>query len=106
MSRSGWMAPLILILPLWPCVGQQEGVRRVVAYKTREDIRIDGVLSEAVWQAAPPIGELVQREPRPGQPASEPTEVRVAYNDNALFIAVRCRDSQPDRLRATQMQRD
>lgn len=78
----------------------------MVAYRTREDIRIDGALSEAVWQAAPPIGELVQREPRPGQPASEPTEVRVAYNDDALFIAVRCRDSQPDRLRATQMQRD
>ncbi len=100
------MAAFVLFLLVWPCAGQQEGVRHVAAYRTREDIRIDGALSEAVWQAAPLIGELVQREPRPGQPASEPTEVRVAYNDDALFIAVRCRDSQPDRLRATEMRRD
>jgi len=81
-------------------------VRRVEAHRTKEDIRIDGILSEAAWQAAKPIGELVQREPRPGERPSEPTEVRVAYNDDALFVAVRCLDSQMDRLRSTETRRD
>ena len=106
MFRLGWLALLVCILFVWPCTGQQEGVRRVAAYRTKEDMRVDGLLNEAAWRAAEPIGELVQREPREGQPPSEPTDVRVAYNDDALFIAVRCSDSQADRLRSTQMRRD
>ena len=94
------------MLLAWPLAAQPGTVRRVKAYRTTEDVRIDGVLNEAVWRAAEPIGELVQREPREGGRPSEPTEVRVAYNDDALFIAVRCRDSQVDRLRSTQMRRD
>jgi len=78
----------------------------VDALRTKEDVRIDGVLNETFWQAAAPIGDLVQREPRPGERPSEPTEVRVAYDSDALYIAVRCLDSQPDRLRSTQMRRD
>lgn len=86
--------------------GQTEEARRAVAYRTSEHIRIDGVLSEKTWREAKPIGAFVQREPQPGAPPSEPTEVRIAYNDSALFLAVSCRDSRKDLLRATQMRRD
>ncbi len=85
---------------------QEDTARQTIALRTSERIRIDGVLNERVWLEHPGIGELVQQEPRPGAAPSEPTEVRLAFNDSALFIAVRCRDSRKDMLRATQMQRD
>lgn len=41
-----------------------------------------------------------------GAPAVEPTEIRVAYDDRALYIAVRARDSRPDGIVARHRQRD
>ena len=71
-----------------------------------EDIRIDGLLSESVWDEVPPIGEFVQVEPRSGAPPTQSTEVRVAYSRDALYIGVRCLDDQPRKILATNMSRD
>lgn len=100
-----------MVLLLWCCLpgpgtGQQPPVRSVTASRLSSEIRLDGLLNEPVWQSAQLIGELVQREPRSGQPPSEPTEVRVAYDQDHLYIAIRCFDSEPQRLRSTQMRRD
>lgn len=104
MSLAGRIALTLVIAVsvVWP----QEGVRQAVAYRASEEIHIDGVLSESAWQEAQPIGGLIQQEPHPGEPASEPTEIRIAYNNDSILIGVRCRDSVPGQLRATQMQRD
>jgi hypothetical protein len=100
---------LCLILLSVVCPGQpghEAGTRRAVALRTSERIRVDGILGEKVWQEHPGIGELVQREPRSGARPSEPTDVRIAYSDDAIFIAVHCRDSRQGQIRATQMHRD
>jgi hypothetical protein len=49
---------------------------------------------------------LRQREPGPGEPASERTEVRVVYDNDALYLGVMAYDSEPDRLVARILQRD
>jgi len=67
---------------------------------------IDGDLSDAVWQQAPPIIDFIQRDPDEGEPASEPTEARVVYTDKAIFIAVRAWDSQPEAISAQLTRRD
>jgi hypothetical protein len=57
--------------------------------------QIDGRLDDAVWRApasAPLEGDFVQVQPDEGQPASERTEVRVAYDARALYVAFRCYD--------------
>ena len=51
---------------------------------------IDGMLDERVWQQATPIDDFVQTEPTEGQPATERTEVRILYDDTALYIGVIC----------------
>jgi len=71
-----------------------------------EPIRLDGILNESVWRNNPHIGDLVQVEPRPGERPTEATQVWVAYNEDALFIAVRCQDSQPNKIVAREMVRD
>jgi hypothetical protein len=63
------------------------------------------LLDEPDWMAAPPIGDILQREPTPGQPPSERTEVKLLYDDNFLYVGVMCFD-QPDSVIGTRMARD
>jgi len=69
-------------------------------------ITIDGALEESDWARAASIGEIVQREPRPGAAASERTEVKLLYDARNLYIGVVCYDSEPDKIIGTQMARD
>ncbi len=59
---------------------------------------IDGRLDEEVWRTATPAGDFVQRFPKGGAPASQRTEVRVAYDRAALYVGVRNYDSAPDSI--------
>jgi small-conductance mechanosensitive channel/CRP-like cAMP-binding protein len=70
-----------------------DGRRTVTALETTTPITLDGALDEAVWAAAEPASGFVQAEPHEGQPASEATEVRIAYDRDAMYIAVRCADA-------------
>jgi hypothetical protein len=56
---------------------------------------IDGLLDDAAWGRATPMAGFIQREPSDGQPASERTEVRVVFDDEALYIGVWAFDSRP-----------
>ncbi|HEV7389339.1 MAG TPA: DUF5916 domain-containing protein [Gemmatimonadaceae bacterium] len=56
-------------------------------------ISVDGKLDEAAWSRATPITEFRQQQPREGAPASERTEVRVLYDERALYIGARMYDS-------------
>ncbi len=58
------------------------------AHRTDAAPVVDGVLDEAVWMSAPSMSDFVQREPRDGQPATEPTDVRILYDDRALYVGV------------------
>ena len=60
-------------------------------------IVVDGVLNEDIWLAAPAITEFVQKEPVQQAVPSYATEVRFAYDENALYIAAIC--FQPRRTR-------
>jgi hypothetical protein len=65
------------------------------AVRVTEPIRVDGVLDEAVWQEAPAMTAFTQVVPVEGAAASERTEIRFAFDDNALYIGARMYDSQP-----------
>ena len=57
--------------------------------------RVDGDLSDPVWQEAAVIEEFTQQEPHFGQPATEKTEVRVVYDSTALYFGIYSHDSDP-----------
>ncbi|MHC4414292.1 MAG: carbohydrate binding family 9 domain-containing protein [Planctomycetota bacterium] len=67
---------------------------------------IDGVLDEAAWDRAALIDDLRQVEPFEGADPSEHTEVRILYDENALYFGVRCFDREPEGIIATQLRRD
>ncbi|MFQ6047423.1 MAG: DUF5916 domain-containing protein [Gemmatimonadales bacterium] len=84
------------------------GVARpaVTAVPLSAEIRVDGVLDEAVWRTTEPATGFVQSEPDEGQPASERTEVWVAYDDENLYVAAHLYDSEPDALVVSDIRRD
>lgn len=67
---------------------------------------IDGVIDEIVWQSAAVVTDFRQVEPTEGAPASETTEVRILYDSDAIYIAIRAYDSEPDKIRAAMQVRD
>jgi len=70
------------------------------------EIQIDGLLTEPEWTQNPHLIDLTQVEPNPGEPPTEATRVWLAYDKDALYIAVRCEDQYPEQIVATEMGRD
>ncbi len=69
-------------------------------------VDIDGRLNEAAWAAAPVGSDFMQSWPQPNAEPTERTEVRVLYDDDALYVGVRLRDDQPDSVAAQLARRD
>jgi hypothetical protein len=76
-------------------VPSPDGRRTLSAVRAMEPPAIDGALDEPLWQATAPARDFVQSDPLEGQPATEATEVLVAFDDTFLYIGVRCLDSDP-----------
>jgi hypothetical protein len=54
---------------------------------------LDGKLDEPAWRAATPITEFTQLDPDEGRPASQRTEVRFLFDDDALYVGAKMYDS-------------
>jgi hypothetical protein len=80
--------------------------KRANVKRISSHISVDGVLDEPEWAQASLIGEIIQREPHPGEKATEQTEVKILYDSANLYIGVMCYDSEPHRIVGTQMARD
>ncbi len=65
----------------------------ITALYVEAPIVIDGNLDEPQWNLAVAGGDFIQNEPRTGEPATEPTEVRLLYDHENLYIGVYCFDS-------------
>ena len=78
----------------------------IEALAISEPIKVDGLVDDAIWQQAPVASGFIQREPDEGQAATERTEFRVAYSNDTLYVAIVCFDSEPDKIIASEMQRD
>lgn len=67
---------------------------------------VDGQLNEPVWSTAPVTTDFTQSYPRPGAPPTQRTEVRVLYDNEALYIGLRMYDTHPDSIAAQLARRD
>ena len=77
----------------------------VTAVYVSEAPRIDGYLDDAAWQNIEPITELIQVWPQEGESATEPSEVRIAYDRDHLYFAFRFYDDEPHLIRAKNLER-
>ncbi len=65
----------------------------VRAIRLDEPVKLDGLLQEEVWKNNEPVSDFLQRDPVDGAPATEKTEVWVAYDEASLYVAAYCHDS-------------
>ena len=87
-------------------VGILTGRPRVTARRAAEPPTIDGQLDDAIWQQATRITEFVQQCPVEGQPATEDTEVWVAFDSTHLYVGMHAHYSDPGMVRANRVDRD
>ena len=89
--------------------GQEKNVSRpsAIAVKVEEAPQIDGqVLDDPLWQKITPFGNLTQTQPNFGVPASEKTEIRIAYTSEVFYVSVVCYDKKPNNLVVSDARRD
>ena len=82
--------------------------RSVTAFRMTDghSIELDGRLDDAVWASAVPAANFIQIDPANGRPATEPTEVRIVFDSDTLYMGVTAYDSEPDKLLGFQRRRD
>ena len=108
--RYGVLAALVLFVPALVTASDERRVLTMaieaMAVPAHGPILVDGKLNEEVWQQAPVINEFVQREPAEGQALTMRTQARVAYDADAIYVAVRAFDTDADKLVGILTRRD
>lgn len=87
-------------------VSSPDGRLQLTALAAPGAITIDGVLDEEVWGRAAPATGFIQADPLEGEPATELTEVRVAFDADYLYIAARCHDRDPSGIVVNEIRKD
>ena len=102
MSSHRLLLITLLVLGSSPAAPQPAIVsgemKTAEAARTDDPITIDGRLDEAAWNGATVITDLHQILPVEFSEPSQQTEFLVLYDDDALYLAARMYDDQPDRV--------
>lgn len=113
MSQPRTSRALIAGLIFWGAVlsfGQEnkgnQDQYQVKAVEVDTAPKIDGILENPLWENGALIEAFTQFEPQEGAPPSEKTTAYIIYDQNNLYIALRCYDSDPKAIRAGLTQRD
>ena len=84
-----------------------DGRKSIRAVKFNDDVNIDGILDESIYESVEPISDFVQHLPVSGATASDNTEVWVFYNDQSIYVTAKVYESVPeDEWVANEMRRD
>ena len=75
---------------------------------TSEKIEIDGKLDEAIWQSVPVATDFIMFDPDNGKkiPENKKTEIRVLYDNDAIYIGALMLDENPEKILKEITQRD
>ncbi|WP_233188706.1 DUF5916 domain-containing protein [Tenacibaculum sp. SG-28] len=109
LSKKGF---LYLILLLTSVLVKSQTLnkdrKKIDAKRTTTPPKIDGIVDESVWKEADIANNFIMRRPDNGQkePSSHKTEVRLLYDDSALYISAIMYDPAPKKIPAEFNNRD
>lgn len=92
------MRTFLLFLLFCPalCQAQADVVKRSLeAQRVPTPPTIDGKLDDAVWVGVPVATGFVQNRPNPGMASGQNTEMKVVYDDDAIYKARTCTTRLP-----------
>lgn len=83
-------------------------VKKAVAARIAVPPRVDGVLDDESWSAAAVMTDFIEHRPKAGKPEkhSQRTEVRIVYDDVAVYVAARMYEENPDSIAHELVARD
>lgn len=103
MERLGYFWPmkhLFLLIAGILTVGIADAIdpeKKIgIASRTAKKPSIDGVLNDECWNNAKILGDFTELEPNPGFAANHNAEVRVAFDDAAMYVGVKMKAVHPD----------
>ncbi|MDB5125059.1 MAG: hypothetical protein JWP94_3188 [Mucilaginibacter sp.] len=78
----------------------QQTAKKIVAIKIAKPPKIDGVLDDEVWKNAPIATDFVELNPVAGrhEKKEERTEVKIVYDNSAIYVAARMYETSPDKI--------
>ena len=74
--------------------------------KIKSEIIIDGIDDELDWKQAIPSQSFTQTSPSTGQPSIQKTEVKMLYDNEAIYVFATMYESHPDSITKTLSRRD
>lgn len=80
--------------------------KTIEAQKVTESPRIDGVLDDPVWENAILAGDFIQYEPYNGKSPTEPTYVRIVYDNHAIYVGAFMKAGDPNSIIRDLSERD
>ncbi len=100
-----WLALASLTSAQTPVNGSANRKQATATRVPNGSIRVDGRLDDEVWQKASPITDFIQKEPVEGAPPTDAMDVRIAYDDDVLYVGARM-FSKDGRIQAPLGRRD
>ena len=97
---------MLLLFSIGVGVHAETEALQAEAYRTYQNVEIDGELTEPDWQKATPIRRFIQFEPDAGAPLTEATEVRILYDERHIYFGFVCSEPDPSNIVANKMRRD
>ncbi len=85
MARLAFICAFLFLFPFWT-LADTEPKKKIVAKRIDEPIGLDGILSEKAWMDAMVADGFTQFMPKPGEEPAFSTEVRILYDDRAIYV--------------------
>jgi hypothetical protein len=105
MSKLPFTILIIIIFYSFNSYGQK---KTLLTKSISENITIDGEINEEIWKTSSVATDFVMFEPDNGKPIStaKKTDVRILYDNNAIYIAATLYDDEPNKIKREITKRD
>jgi hypothetical protein len=99
-SKKHHFTLVLLFILLIAGTFQAFSQKKTTAIRINDAVSIDGKLDEAVWIKAPIANNFILFEPENGVPesAERRSEVKIIYDDNAIYIGAILYDNEPSKI--------
>ena len=88
------------------CIGKDSSRKSYNILTLNEDVIVDGFLNESIWSKGTPMTNFIQKDPQPGSAARNKTEVRIAIDNEYLYVGAYLFDNSPDSIARQVIKRD
>ena len=107
MKRFLFFFILLAVSGSFQAAAQATAQQNAFAFKLKEPITLDGILDEAIWKDAEGWnGNFMQYFPSDTSLSKVPTRVKIAFDENNLYLAAIMENTGPRKYVSTSLRRD